>query len=493
MRRERTEDLGRGARRLDDRGRRRARGTARATTPAALALVMAGTMASPASAARLRVAGPVSPPSAAAAPANRSDNLLKNGELEDGGRNPAAWTRGQPVPGVEYGYDRRGGVDGSGALSLRKTVERYFPIAEWRQEFAHDDGTSRLHVGALVRAEEAYKAVVDVQFVDADGAFTHAWAGYVGARAAGDPPATHDWMWYSGVVAIPEGAETLRVGLQIYGPGEVWFDRVLARYVPDDVAPTDAGSLAAQAPDRWGTLPPTDGAAAGGEEWARPSVEVALRDDPRRRYFRIDPPEGAKLPRRGAGLLLVVPGGDGSAEFHPFVRRIAENAAPDDMIVVQAVAPVWRDDDDRVVWPLENLPDPKAEFTTESFLLDIVADVKAHTRIDDDRIFALGWSSGGPPCYALSVRKKTPLRGAFVAMSVFRPEWMPPLQGARKQAYYLFHSPDDFIAMSHPEQARVELERQGARVTLQTYEGGHGWHGDVYGELRRGLAWLEDR
>ncbi|MCU0784835.1 MAG: hypothetical protein MUF81_12495 [Verrucomicrobia bacterium] len=29
------------------------------------------------------------------------------------------------------------------------------------------------------------------------------------------------------------------------------------------------------------------------------------------------------------------------------------------------------------------------------------------------------------------------------------------------------------------------------RVRRQTYEGGHGWHGDVYGIIRAGIPWLE--
>jgi predicted esterase len=41
------------------------------------------------------------------------------------------------------------------------------------------------------------------------------------------------------------------------------------------------------------------------------------------------------------------------------------------------------------------------------------------------------------------------------------------------------------------ERARDELRGLGAKTELRTYDGGHGWHGDVYGEIRRGIAWLE--
>ena len=62
---------------------------------------------------------------------------------------------------------------------------------------------------------------------------------------------------------------------------------------------------------------------------------------------------------------------------------------------------------------------------------------------------------------------------------------------ARGRAYYLLHSPTDFIPMSMPEQAREALGSNGAQVRLQTYEGGHGWHGNVFGNIRAGVQWLE--
>jgi hypothetical protein len=30
----------------------------------------------------------------------------------------------------------------------------------------------------------------------------------------------------------------------------------------------------------------------------------------------------------------------------------------------------------------------------------------------------------------------------------------------------------------------------GAVVHLETYDGGHGWHGDVFGMIRRAAEWL---
>ncbi len=69
-------------------------------------------------------------------------------------------------------------------------------------------------------------------FLDGIGDWiSHEWAAYIGAKEANDPPADHDWNEYSGRVKIPQGTKKIQVGLQIYGPGKVWFDDVRAEYV----------------------------------------------------------------------------------------------------------------------------------------------------------------------------------------------------------------------------------------------------------------------
>ena len=93
--------------------------------------------------------------------------------------------------------------------------------------------------------------------------------------------------------------------------------------------------------------------------------------------------------------------------------------------------------------------------------------------------------------YATSLRSGTRVTGSFVAMSVFKAEHYLSLENARGHSYYILHSPQDFIPISMAETARDELRGLGAKVELRTYEGGHGWHGDVYGEIRRGVEWLE--
>lgn len=154
------------------------------------------------------------------------------------------------------------------------------------------------------------------------------------------------------------------------------------------------------------------------------------------------------------------------------------------------MAPRWRDDPNRIVWPTRGLPDALASFATEEFIEAVIKDVGRRTKIDE-RGVALGWSSSGPAVYAAAMQDRSPLRGAFVAMSVFKPDQLPLMEHARGRAFYLLHSPQDFITMRFPEEARDKLTAAGARVELPTCEGGHGWRGDVFGNIRKGIEWLE--
>ena len=77
-------------------------------------------------------------------------------------------------------------------------------------------------------------------------------------------------------------------------------------------------------------------------------------------------------------------------------------------------------------------------------------------------------------------------------MSVFNPKFLPPLKEAGGHAYYLYHSPEDRVCPHRmAEDAKTSLTANGAKVHLESYEGGHGWRGNVYHDIRRGLEWLE--
>ncbi|HYO09180.1 MAG TPA: hypothetical protein VER17_09425 [Tepidisphaeraceae bacterium] len=223
-----------------------------------------------------------------------------------------------------------------------------------------------------------------------------------------------------------------------------------------------------------------------------PVQELSAGGDEKKKFFLIGPePSAKKPPESGHRLLLVLPGGDGSAEFQPFVTSIARRALPPGYLVAELVAPRWSDAENHIVWPTEKSRDPKMKFTTEAFIDAVVADVGKTHKLDVKQVRALAWSSGGPAVYAAAMRAKTPITGSLVAMSVFKPAQLPPAQNLKGRAFYILHSPQDFIPMTFPRNAEKVLAAAGAKAQLVTYEGGHGWHGDVFGNIRAGVDWLE--
>jgi hypothetical protein len=163
--------------------------------------------------------------------------LLTNGGYEDGNETPAVWKQGRDIEGVTYVWDKSVAYKGKASLGLTKTARRYFPIAEWTQEVPYTGGSTRLKVGAWVKTDQMTKAILDVQFLGKDDAWSHQWAAYIGDKPQA-PPVTHGWKWYEGVVNIPEGTKTIRVAPQVYGPGKVRFDEVSADYTEEPA--TDA-------------------------------------------------------------------------------------------------------------------------------------------------------------------------------------------------------------------------------------------------------------
>lgn len=212
--------------------------------------------------------------------------------------------------------------------------------------------------------------------------------------------------------------------------------------------------------------------------------------DEKKRYFIIH--KSAPPPDKGWRTLFVLPGGSGDAQFRPFVARIAKNALPDGYLVVQFVAPIWTAEQaKRIVWPDEQSGVPEMKFSTTDFFLAVRAEVAKAYRLDPTYSFTLTWSASGMRGYALSLLPEAGVTGTFVAMSAFRPAALPSLVAVKGHPYFILHSPQDFIPIAHAMSARESLQKVGALVDLQEYEGGHGWHGNVFAEIRRGIAYLE--
>jgi predicted esterase len=214
--------------------------------------------------------------------------------------------------------------------------------------------------------------------------------------------------------------------------------------------------------------------------------------DEKKRYFVIHQP--VQPPKGGWRTLFVLPGGSGDAEFRPFVTRLAKHALPENYLVVQLVAPVWTPEQaQNLVWPSAKSGVREMKFSTADFFLAVRAELaKAHP-LDPRYSFTLTWSSSGMSGYEFSLLPKSGVTGTFVAMSIFKPAQLPALSRAKGHPYFLYHSPQDFIPLAQAEGAQDALKKAGAIVELQTYEGGHGWKGDVFQDIRKGITWLEQQ
>lgn len=222
-------------------------------------------------------------------------------------------------------------------------------------------------------------------------------------------------------------------------------------------------------------------------------VPKAVDGIEKQRYFLIGDPANDP-PANGWGVLVVLPGGDGSADFHAFVTNIGTNFAPPGYLAIQLVAV---EGDPKLTWPTKHSlrQTKKQSFTTEQHVAAVLKEVAAGlpegVRLDPAKRLVLGWSSGGPAAYAIAADKDLGFAGAFVAMSIFAPRDVQPAKEVAGKRFALLQSPQDQVTpWRHVAQAEEVLTRAGASVWKRGYAGGHGWQGDSLDKLRDGLAWL---
>lgn len=394
---------------------------------------------------------------------SQEPDVLLTDSFEEGQTAPDGWNSGAKLPGVRYVYDKGRGKTGKRSLSLQKSANRYFPIAQWYRILPYQGESETLQIKCHVRAERATKAIIDVLFLDENrNNRGHQWVSYIGAKQAGDSPANHDWKEYSGTVSIPANTKQIAIALQIYGPGKVWFDDLEATFVGSTPAAKESNEKAIDVKAGKGV----------GQYLLVPASDKTGAD-------------------KTHPLLIVLPGGDGSADFHPFVKRIHEHALSTDFILAQPIAKKWTTDQ-VIVWPTATSKTDGMKFTTEELIAAVIEDVSKQHKIDPRRIYLLAWSSGGPAAYATVLQKETPVSGALIAMSVFKPDQLPDPKNASMRSIYLLHSPEDKICPYPMAQAaRETFSKADVRTTLVDYPGGHGWKGNVYGNIRQGITWLK--
>lgn len=392
-----------------------------------------------------------------------SAKVLLEDSFETGRTTPDGWKSGAPISGVKYVYDKKLGSKGKRSLSLQKSAQRYFPIAQWYRIIPAPRAAG-IDVKAMVKADGVTKAIIEVQFLNDGGKrLSKKWVGYIGAKQAGDKPVSHEWKSYGSVAEVPGNTKQVLIGLQIYGPGKVWFD---------DLKVTEATT---SAPDTNSDSKPAPG-----------TTSIKINGADAQYIFKAARKPGSKP----AGLLIVLPGGDGSADFHPFVSRIHANSAANDVMLAQPVAKKWSATQ-QIVWPTSSLKVDGMKYTTEELIAAVVNDVKKKHTVDSKRISILAWSSSGSAAYATLLQEKPVATRGLIAMSVFKPDYLPPLEAAKGRGFYLLHSPQDRTCPHRmARDAEDKLSQNGGRVTLVDYPGGHGWRGDVFGNIRTGLEWL---
>jgi predicted esterase len=217
-----------------------------------------------------------------------------------------------------------------------------------------------------------------------------------------------------------------------------------------------------------------------------PAAATTTKDGAR--WFLIGANGDRKPPDGGYGVVVVLPGGDGSEEFHTFVKRLWKQWLPRGYLVVQLVSREAKDAP--VIWPTARKVGRAR--STEAVIGAVLQQLRAVQEIDPTRVFTLSWSSGGPAAYAASLDPGLGIRGSLIAMSVFHENELGKLAAAKGHAYYLLHSPsDDRCRFRDAERARDVLGKNGARVRLVPYEGGHVWNAASLCRLAAGIRFLE--
>jgi hypothetical protein len=158
---------------------------------------------------------------------------FRNPGMEEGTGKPAAWSQGPPVAGVQFLWDQRTAHSGKASLCLKKTAQRYFPIAQWSQSVSVEPSSTprKLRVRCWVKADTVTKAIIDVNYQGQGQRPGHSWAVYLGQKQDTDPGLTHDWKLCEGTVEVPAGISKVGIGFQIYGPGSIWFDDLQVTWV----------------------------------------------------------------------------------------------------------------------------------------------------------------------------------------------------------------------------------------------------------------------
>ena len=118
---------------------------------------------------------------------------FRNLGMEEGSSAPSAWVQGAPVPGVQLLWDQKTAHGGKASLCLKKTAQRYFPVAQWSQSLPVETASSprKFRVRCWVKTEAVTTAIIDVPY-QVRQQRGHAWAVFLGQKQPTDPFLKHD-------------------------------------------------------------------------------------------------------------------------------------------------------------------------------------------------------------------------------------------------------------------------------------------------------------
>src|SRR5262245_56879969 len=97
-------------------------------------------------------------------------------------------------------------------------------------------------------------------------------------------------------------------------------------------------------------------------------------------YYLIAADGKLTTPEHGYKLLIVMPGGEGSEDFLPFVENIYKNVLDEEYLLVQLVAPKWTEKQ-KIIWPTARNKVAGQKVSVEDFVKAAVEDVRKRSKI----------------------------------------------------------------------------------------------------------------
>lgn len=244
----------------------------------------------------------------------------------------------------------------------------------------------------------------------------------------------------------------------------------------------------------------------------QPRAETRLiGNDPQKSYWVVVPPGryprnrnnrfvGNEEPRLslsdGLGVIVVLDeNGNGAALVSLWTEILRSLPNANSYCIILPVGPRWNTEQ-KIAWVTSSTKKlvQGAQFTTESFVREILTDVAKVYTIDPKRVFLHGVGEGGLAAYSCALEPDTPFKGFYILASPFRSAQLPPLKNAKGRRIFIHHSKDDrFAPYLTAAAAQKILGEHGATVKLVTYRGKHGYEFDDNRnkEIGAALGWLE--